>query len=97
MSSSKRWRLCPLPLLSILLSGCVAQPYAWTEWPVKQPLPAYVFSLSVAELQAKCRHGLAEGCAIRDYEANACRVYVGPSPRIDTLAHEFAHCAGFEH
>jgi hypothetical protein len=80
-----------------MVSGCAAQPYAWTETPVRQPLAAYVFSVPVDEMYRRCGTVHTHGCAKRNYSQGICEVVVGPNPQTWVMTHELAHCAGYDH
>jgi hypothetical protein len=87
-----------LASLAMVLSGCATDVYGWTDRQVRTPLPAYFTEVPVSELSRVCGIDMKlHGCARVDYQAGICRVYTGPSPHIETLAHEALHCAGFIH
>jgi hypothetical protein len=84
-------------LLSLLLTGCAADPYGWYAEPSGPALPVIHVPTAQSELADACRnaHPQLYGCARRT--SGFCFIYTEPDPPAWLMKHELMHCAGYRH
>lgn len=85
-----------LPLL-LTQYGCAANGQGWRETPDHPPLPAVFVLVDREEPGRQCKVLGAWGCAVRDYAAGVCRIYIEANAAPWQRTHELAHCAGYSH
>ena len=91
---------CTAAIIGPLATGCALVSAEWNAQATHAPLPAVHVEIARADLERTCGGSpamLTYGCAVRDYAANLCIVYTAPEPPGWLLAHEFKHCAGWDH
>lgn len=78
------------------LQGC-ANAEGWQIEPTAPSLPAVFVYVDRDEPGRRCRLPGAYGCAVRDFAAGVCRIYIEREAAPWQRTHELAHCAGFSH
>lgn len=80
-------------------SRALADAYEWDAVPTHKPLPAQVYYVDAETIAYMCHaqpytsHSPA-GCAVRDYAAGVCSIYVDGD---GFIPHEKKHCDGYDH
>jgi hypothetical protein len=85
-------------IAALLLTSCAHNADGWDVEKRVDALPAVFVPSTAAEIQAQCPQVRgAMGCAVRDWNARVCRIYVEVPPAPWIAMHELWHCAGWSH
>jgi hypothetical protein len=93
-----RRRLLASLALFCALNACVSNPEQWEARQHARELPAVFVTSTLDRIQRMCPNTAnAVGCAVRDYGAHVCYVYITADSPPWVVSHELLHCAGYDH